>query len=610
MLPVTLRVSHGIPCQFPTDQHQAPTPADFEALVALLKHRDDGAALERIQMQPALATSADADGQTALNIAAMAGCSSAVIETLVRAGAPLEAAATENLPKLMHKVLLNKDYHGDTALIRAARQGHRDAIVALIRAGSNLEAKGSYGYTALMEAAANGHRDAVIVLLGAGANIEAKSDCGATALICAADRGHLGTIDALLSAGANIEAKDNEGRTVLICAALSGHHNAVEALLEAGANLEAKDIEGATALMWAGGNNHRDVINSLAAAGANLDANDNDGNTALLLAACIGHRDAIAALVSAGANLEAKNNDGNTALIRAAILGYPDAIDDLLNAGADPEAKNNNGDTALIVAAYRGRAGLIDALLDARANIEAKNNGGHTALFAAATSTYDCDAIEALLRRGANIAEKNNRGETILVHAAAYGRRDAASALQVAYYIRGLSLSTEEQQALANAKMGPLTPRQMLSDLNRGYEHLKHERRAYLVELDRQRTEAARCDDSVISDGPESCPHSEAPRRSHFQRFMQVLHHFRAVPVRIRDHEDRSSLRENASIAPGTRNATVAPYPHPRFTEPRIKGIPAAERSIRYGCIHGVREGAEEQVECHHIPMLFRPRGP
>ena len=80
-----------------------------------------------------------------------------MIEALLKAGAQLEVA----------------NPHGDTALIKAAREGHLNVVDVLLEAGAQLDVANKFGHTPLMYAAVEGHLNVVEACLRAGAQLEA-----------------------------------------------------------------------------------------------------------------------------------------------------------------------------------------------------------------------------------------------------------------------------------------------------------------------------------------------------------------------------------------------------------------------------------------------------
>ena len=147
-----------------------------------------------------------------------------------------------------------------TPLIRAANAGHADLVRLLLLAGAGADYRTINGETALMRAAANGHVGAV------GALVEAsKPDLelvgygqGFTALRMAAARGHGDVVRRLLEAGADADNIDTLGRSPLIFASGNGNVDAVKALLEWGAAVNLADANGRTAFETATKNQNPD----------------------------------------------------------------------------------------------------------------------------------------------------------------------------------------------------------------------------------------------------------------------------------------------------------------------------------------------------------------
>ena len=85
-----------------------------------------------------------------------------------------------------------------------------------------------------MIAARNGHREAVRALLEAGAEVDHADNDGCTALHAAAEEGHVEVIQTLLKAGADLNLRSH-GRTALLFARVRNHLAAAHALVQAGA---------------------------------------------------------------------------------------------------------------------------------------------------------------------------------------------------------------------------------------------------------------------------------------------------------------------------------------------------------------------------------------
>jgi len=150
---------------------------------------------------------------------------------------------------------------GVTALTVATQAGHTEIVALLTAAGArkseviepkareergrplvrrgkperDVDARDNLGQTALMRAASEGHTDTVLTLLEAGANVNAKTDHGMTALLNAVGEGQTETVRVLLDAGADVNAKTQIGVAALTVATQAGHTEIVELLKKAGA---------------------------------------------------------------------------------------------------------------------------------------------------------------------------------------------------------------------------------------------------------------------------------------------------------------------------------------------------------------------------------------
>ncbi len=132
--------------------------------------------------------------------------------------------------------------YGLTALMHAARQGHKAVVQLLLDRGANINASNWVNNTALIEAAREGHEAVVQLLLHYGANINASNRVNNTALIEAAREGHEAVVQLLLDYGANVDASNQVNTTALIEAAERGHKAVVQLLLDSGAKVNNEVI--------------------------------------------------------------------------------------------------------------------------------------------------------------------------------------------------------------------------------------------------------------------------------------------------------------------------------------------------------------------------------
>ncbi len=127
------------------------------------------------------------------------------------------------------------------ALIKAATLGDTKEVKRMILLGANVNAHDSDGYTPLMLASRKGFLEVMLALLRAGANIEA-GNLKTPALIEAAQFGHVEAVRLLLAAGANVNDRiPLTGDTALNYAVMHRKIELVRVLLQAGADV---DLEG------------------------------------------------------------------------------------------------------------------------------------------------------------------------------------------------------------------------------------------------------------------------------------------------------------------------------------------------------------------------------
>jgi len=363
----------------------------------------------------------------------------------------------------------------DDSLADLIQAGNRGAALAMISAGSDVNATQGDGTTALHWAVYRIDAELTARLLERGANPDAVNKYGSSPLAEAVKIAASDLVEMLLDAGADVEAPNRDGQTALMLAARAGSMPVAELLVRHGADVNASETwRGQTVLMWAADSNFPELAEFLIANGAKVQtramANDwpsqitsepraqyrpTGGLTPLLYAARSGCTGCVRAMLEAGANINQPNPDGVTPLMVAIDNFRFDTAKLLLERGANPHTWDWWGRTPLYVAVdmntYNSRTGrpevtsettamdIMRMLLAAKVNPNPQLNmhrpgrGGNSSRFVDDTLTtgatpllraaiaHDTEAVRLLLAHGALVDLPNVMGVTPLMGAAGMG---------------------------------------------------------------------------------------------------------------------------------------------------------------------------------------------
>ena len=285
----------------------------------------------------------------------------------------------------------------DLRLVTAAAGQDRDAALALLNEGVDVNLARPDGATALLWAAHWDDVELVERLLRAGADVNAADDHGVTPLERAAENASVAAVEKLLAAGADVNARQTSGLTALMTAARTGSVDVVQALLRGGADVNAAvTATGSTALMWAVSEPHPQIVRLLLDAGADSRASTVKGFTPLMYAARNGDIATATALIAAGSDVNEPSADGTHVLPFAIVSGQDAFAMYLLEEGADPNGEMGG------VSALHAAAGNVSPWL-----LEWYRRHGRNRLYAGLGGARLGEArrlalVEALLVRGAN----------------------------------------------------------------------------------------------------------------------------------------------------------------------------------------------------------------
>ncbi len=246
---------------------------------------------------------------------------------------------------------------GMTALLYAAREGHMDAVRALVEGGANINEVSGDKFSPMVMAITNGHLDMAMYLLHHGADPKPATVSGITALY--------GVIDVQWAPHAWFPQPTTEQEKV-------GYLDLMKALIDKGADVNAPIAD----KVW-----FRSFTNDYTWV-------DPAGATPFWRAAQSSDTAAMKLLVEHGADPKIATKAGDTPLHAAAGIGWAanwsvnapvplvDAVKYCVELGDDVNAMDNRGYTALHGAAYLGNADMINYLMSKGGKIDVKSKAG------------------------------------------------------------------------------------------------------------------------------------------------------------------------------------------------------------------------------------------
>jgi ankyrin repeat protein len=281
------------------------------------------------------------------------------------------------------------------------------------------------GFTQLCRAAMNGHKKEVEALILLGADIdEVDTKERRTPLGWAVEKNYMDVMELLIAKGANINVADRHEETPLIAASGKGHREAVAVLLAHNADFRIRKKSGLTALSYAVFHGQIGIVEVFINHGVDLVKEEN-----LALHDAVGAwrisdlhcKKIVELLISKGLDINAVNRDGCTLLHRWA--GSYDSCNEqvlelLLAYGLDINRGDNIGNTPLHETVRGGGHGSgtkkkIELLIRHGANVNKINNGGNAPLHIAVQwdSSMTMKIVELLIKNGADAKMKNKEGK-------------------------------------------------------------------------------------------------------------------------------------------------------------------------------------------------------
>lgn len=381
------------------------------------------------------------DGKTALSKATGKGHVE-IVQFLLSKGAFAQVvdftnAAYINKPRIVEAYVTSgfdinsKGLGGQTALQRAASQGHVEVVDILLKNGANPLIADAQKISPLIAAVMsypsyknlNALQAILKMLIAKGADINAINAGGQTALMLAIATELFPVAEILLNEGATIWPKNIYHQAASDLIDEQTMRRLEQKLAAAQTDEERESVKREIDIMVRIKGNETKVKEFLAAASANdkakleqllqqgilITSNDAQGDTALHYAAIQGHRDMVAFLLERGASIEQKDLLGMTPLQVAARSGQFEMVEFLLHQGANPSTLDKQDYNPLITAIkgyskhrnLKALTSIVEILLEKGDTINQQNKDGQTALIYASILDLE-DIVQMLVDVGAD----------------------------------------------------------------------------------------------------------------------------------------------------------------------------------------------------------------
>jgi ankyrin repeat protein len=253
------------------------------------------------------------------------------------------------------------------------------------------------GYTRLQKAIVQNDLASVVALIKAGADVNLRGNLMYPPLHLALDKDRHTIAVALIQGGADVNLADAGGKTPLHRAVMQSQETFVRTLLKLGADPNLKDETGKTPLHVVA-TAQPDLVDILVKANANANAQDKDGNTPLHL--FLARPVMVEHLLKNGADPNLKNDFGVSPymmmLEEERMRDYPKVLQQMLAFKADVGSTNQLGETILHMAA---RLELGDTFNNVLPNCEicARDVNGNNVLHALAR-TQNAEMIAKVIK--------------------------------------------------------------------------------------------------------------------------------------------------------------------------------------------------------------------
>ncbi|XP_067659864.1 putative ankyrin repeat protein RF_0381 [Haliotis asinina] len=342
----------------------------------------------------------DDDGNTVLHVASVKGHFKIVRYILSRETVDVNIAGQCNR----------------TAVMAAARFGHRKVFDLLVKNGSDLTTVDSDGNNILHIACIGGNVEIVKHILSkVNVDINSRGLNGKTPLMFAINFGHVKVFELLVSKDCILPIVQENGKNILHMACVKGNVDMVQHILKKNiVSVDGEDSMGKTPVMLAAESGHTDVFQLLVSKQCDIHKTCRDGNNILHTSCSRGHIDIVKCIVTEGLiNIDSPGQNQMTPVMFAAKNGQRDIFDRFTNNKCDMKKQDKDGNSVLHMACIGGNKDIVEEILSKEhIDINSRGQSHRTPAMMAAVCGRQ-EVFDLLVNRGADLTLADRDGFSV-----------------------------------------------------------------------------------------------------------------------------------------------------------------------------------------------------